>query len=170
MVAAAIYFLTKMKKIDILASIRKRKFSKGGRRGWYGWRKKNPDNHTDLPPNYSSEDYNSGEKAVPNEQQVDNFYAPAAVPVVAIAANVPTLSPPSPQRQDAGREALLTNSAPFGTSLAPQAQDLSATRNFYNIGPQNPSVSQEQLNTYVGPGTQNFLVSSQLSDYNNTGS
>ncbi|KUJ22103.1 uncharacterized protein LY89DRAFT_768394 [Mollisia scopiformis] len=164
-VVAGIYFLTRVRKIDLLAFFRNRKFGKGGARGWYGWRKEETDYMSEPPPKYSGEVY-PPEKTIPAQQQFDAFYTPTAMPPMANpASSANALARSDSGRQDIVREALLDNPAPFGTSPAPQPAALSATENFYGVAAQPTPLSRQ-------PGTQNSqstFVSQPSSNYNNTG-
>jgi hypothetical protein len=136
-----------MRKIDLLASVRNRKFGRGGARGWYGWRKEEK-YYMDPPPKYSGDVYPS-EKNIPAQQQVEAFYTPTAVPPMATPASAANaLARSGSGRQDMVREALLDNPAPFATSPATQPVALSATANFYGFAAQPTSLSRQ-------PGTQN---------------
>lgn len=164
-VVAGIYFLTRMRKIDLLASFRNRKFGKGGARGWYGWRKEETYYIHDPPPKYSGDVYPS-EKNIPAQQQVEAFYTPTTIPPMATPASAANaLARSNSGGQDMIREALLDNSAPFATSPATQPIALSATANFYGFAAQPTSLSRQ-------PGTQNSqntFVSQLDPNYNNTG-
>ncbi|CZR57161.1 uncharacterized protein PAC_07050 [Phialocephala subalpina] len=162
MVIAGLYFLTRMRKIDLLAYFRDRTFRKGGARGWYGWRRREEDYTSDPPPKYSGEEY-PYEKSIPTQQTVDAFYKPTAVPKMATpASSANALERSDSGRQDMVREALLDNPEPFATTAAPQPAVLSATENFYGVAAQPTSLSRL-------PGTQSTTVSQPNSNYNNTG-
>jgi hypothetical protein len=185
MIAAGIYFFTRMMKIDILSKFRNRAFSRGGARGWYGWRRQSMD-YSDPPPVYPGEFYPAEEKAIPAQRQLDAFFSPMARPPLATPAGAAALTNTDPQRQETVRVALLDNPAPFGVSPEAQAGGLSATQNFYNISPQNANLPRQpstqasqnsqvsalsQQNTTLSrqPGTQASLLSQANSNYNNTG-
>lgn len=139
---AAVYFIARMKKIDLFSKARGREFSRGGSRGWYGWRGKEPDYTTDAPPKYTGYDesleYPSEQKTIPTQRQLDAFYSPTSMPQMASPESAAALSRAETQRQETVREALLANPAPFGVSPAqPAAQasqpaQQSATQAFYN--------------------------------------
>jgi hypothetical protein len=172
-------------KVDILSKFRNRTFSRGGARGWYGWRRQAMD-YSDPPPVYPGEFYPAEEKAIPAQRQLDAFFSPMARPPLATPAGAAALTNTDPQRQETVRVALLDNPAPFGVSPEAQAGDLSATHDFYNISPQNANLSRQpstqasqisqvsalsQQNTTLSrqPGTQASLLSQANSNYNNTG-
>lgn len=158
------YFLTRVRKVDIFAAFRNRKFKRGGARGWYGWRKEETNYMSEPPPQYSG-DYSS-EKNIPIQQQVEAFYTPMAVPPMAIPASAANaLARTDSGRRDMVREALLDNPASFATSPAIQPVALSATENFYGIAAKSTPLSRQ-------PGTQfsqSTLVSQPNTNYNNTG-
>jgi hypothetical protein len=185
-ITAGIYFFTRMMKVDVLSKCRNRTFSRGGARGWYGWRRKPTDYSSDPPPVYPGEGYPPDEKAIPAQRQLDAFFSPMARPPLATPAGAPGLNNTDPQRQETVRSALLDNPAPFGVSQEAQAGGLSATENFYNISPQNANLSRQpgtqasqnsqisglsQPNTMLSrqPGTQMSFLSQTNSNYNNTG-
>jgi hypothetical protein len=186
MIAAAIYFLTRMMKIDVLSKVRSRKFSRGGTHGWYGWRRRSTDYSADPPPSYPGERYPPDEKPIPAQRELDAFFSPMARPPLATPTGAAALSRIDTQRQEAVRAALLDNPAPFSVSPTAQMGNLSATQNFYKITPQNIDLSRQpgtqvsqnsqvsalsQQNTSLSrqPGTQTSLVSQANSNYNNTG-
>jgi len=105
-----VYFLSKMMKIDLLSKFRNREFSRGGRRGWYGWRRKETNYFLDPPPVYPGEEFPSDEKSIPAQRQLEAFYSPMARPPLA----APALSNADPQRQETVRAALLEKPAPSG--------------------------------------------------------
>jgi hypothetical protein len=162
MVVAGVYFFARMRKIDLWAFFLGRKFERGGRRGWYGWRKQ--DDYTSDPPPVYSDKYPPDEKNIPVQQQIDAFYSPPVAPPMATPANAAVLQRADSQRHEMGQETQLNNTTPFGSSSTPQPAALTATQNFYNLGPQPTSLSRQ-------PGSQNTQVSqvSSLSNYNNTG-
>jgi hypothetical protein len=173
-------------RIDVLSKLRSRRFSRGGARGWYGWRRKSEDYSSDPPPTYPGEGFPPDEKAIPAQRELDAFFSPMAKPPLATPAGAAALSNIDPQRQETVRAALLDNPAPFGVSREAQMGSLSATQNFYNISPQNANLSRQpgtqvsqtsqvsvlsQQNTPLSrqPGTQISLLSQTNSNYNNTG-
>lgn len=175
-----------MMKVDVLSKFRNRSFSRGGARGWYGWRRKSTDYSSDPPPVYPGEEYPPDEKPIPTQRSLDAFFSPMARPPLATPAGAAALSSTDTQRQETVRAALADNPAPFGVSPEAQTGTLSATHNFYNISPQNPNLSrqpgtQASQNSQVSalslqnttlsrqPGTQNSLLSGADSNYNNTG-
>lgn len=146
LVIAGIYFLTRMRKIDIFASLRNRKFRRGGPRGWYGWRKEEIYYMNDPPPKYSGDSYLSD---IPTQQKVEAFYTPSTVPHMATPATAATaLARSDSGHQEVARDALLDNAAPFASSPAAQPVATSATANFYGFAAQPTSLSRE-------PGSQN---------------
>lgn len=134
---AIVYFIARMKKIDLFSKARGREFSRGGPRGWYGFREREMDYSTDgPPPKYTGYDegfeFASEQKAVPSQRQVDAFYSPTTPPTLATPESAAALSRgQDTQRQETVREALLDKSAPFGVSPA-QPTEQSATQAFYN--------------------------------------
>ncbi|KAH7419127.1 hypothetical protein BKA64DRAFT_6867 [Cadophora sp. MPI-SDFR-AT-0126] len=176
MVAAGIYFLHKMKK-DPLASVRDRRFGRGGPRGWYGWRKQERGYVMDESPYYYGHEFPSNEKAMSNQQhferQSEVAYSPGGVSNIGIGANAEALSRANTQRQEAMRQILLDNSVPHGpqsthTSPVAQAAGISATQAFYNIVPQTTTPARQPSSVNSHSGTQN-VANSNLADYNNTG-
>ncbi|KAH9216344.1 hypothetical protein DL95DRAFT_120042 [Leptodontidium sp. 2 PMI_412] len=178
-VAAGIYFLHKMKK-DPLASVRDRRFGKGGPRGWYGWRKEDQVYVGNEPPFYYGQNYSSNEKAMSNQQYIerqnDTSYSPNGMPIMANRASTEAVSRANSQRQDAMRQIHLDTSVPFvsqstHTSPVAQAAGVSATQAFYNVGPQNTALAREPSSAYSnsGNGGNQNVPNSSLADYNNTG-
>lgn len=176
MVAAGIYFLHKMKR-DPLASVRNRRFERGGPRGWYGWRKEDQDCMDDEPPFYYGQQYGSNEKAMSKqqhiEQQNNTIYSPNGMPIMANRSSAVAMSRANSQRQEAVRQILLNTSVPFvsqsnHTSPVAQSAGASATQAFYNVGPQNNMLAREPSSAYSNSGNQN-VPGSSLADYNNTG-
>jgi hypothetical protein len=186
MIAAGIYFLIRMMKVDVPSKLRNRAFRQGGARGWYGWRRKSTDYSSEPPPLYPGDGYPADEKTIPTQRSLDAFFSPMARPPLATPAGAAALSNTDSQRQETVRAALLDNPAPFGLSPEAQTGSLSATQNFYNISPQTANLSREpgtqvsqnsqisalpQQNTALSrqPGTQISLLSQTDSNYNNTG-
>jgi hypothetical protein len=174
MIMAGIYFLCRMMKVDLFAKLRNRKFGRGGPRGWYGWRRQEEDYPSDPPPQYAEDIYPPDEKPIPNQQQLDAFYSPITIQPIATPATAAVLSNADSERQNVVREALLDNPAPFGTSMFPPLVTPSATQNFYQtnssntVSPVSPLYRQaSDANKTLG--TQNSLLSREISDYNNTG-
>jgi hypothetical protein len=166
MVAAGIWFFARMRKIDLFAPLRNHRIERGGSRGWYGWRRKEPDYYSDPPPQYSGE-FPSDEKTYPNQSSLEAFYTPkmtSSMATPASSAGVPARA--NSQRQELVRERLLENSAPFG--MAPAVLQTPAPtmlgppqQTFYNPGEPNSSLSRQ--------GTQTTQVSVAHSGYNNAG-
>jgi hypothetical protein len=186
MIAALIYFLMRMMKIDVLSKLRSRGFSRGGSRGWYGWRRKSANYTSEPPPVYPGEGFLPDEKSIPAQRELHAFFSPMARPSLATPAGAAALSSIDPQRHETVRAALLDNSTPFEVSPEARRGSLSATRNFYNISPQNTNpfrqpgtqisqnsqvsaVSQQITTLSRQPGTQSSLHSRANSNYNNTG-
>lgn len=145
---AAVYFIARMKKIDLFSKARGREFTRGGPRGWYGWRGKESDYTMDAPPKYTGYDesfeYASEQKPVPAQRQLDAFFLPTSMPALATPESAAVLSRADTQRQETVREALLDNPAPFGVIPA-QPTEQSATQAFYNQNAsydQNPTYNQ----------------------------
>jgi len=184
--AALVYFLTRLMKVDILSKLRSRTVSRGGSRGWYGWRRKSENYNSDPPPVYTGEGFLPDEKSIPAQRELDAFFSPMARPPLATPAGAAALSSIDPQRQETVRAALLDNPGPFGVSPEARRGSLSATRNFYNVSPQNANLPR-QLGTQISqnsqvsaisqqistlsrqPGTQTSFLSRANSNYNNTG-
>lgn len=180
-----------MVKPSWFSSVRNRKFGKGGARGWYGWRKRETDYLSDPPPKYSGDEYPADDKPIPVQRQLDDFFTPMAQPPRGPPIDAAALSGADIQRLETARAALVDNQAQFGTSPQPQTTTLSATQAFYNISPQNNTISRQpgtqvsavstlskSNSTYTTaqvsaltrePGTQTTFLSQPLSDYNNTG-
>jgi len=177
MVAAGIYFLHKMKR-DPFASVKDRRFGRGGPRGWYGWRKQERGYMMDDPPYYYGQEY-SNEKAMSNQQHIERqseaAYSPGGMSNMGNGANAEALSRANSQRQEAIRQIMLDTSVPYvpqSTHASPvaQAAGVSATQAFYNVGPQTQTtnLAREPSSAYSNTGTQN-VPNSSLADYNNTG-
>ena len=186
MIAAGIYFLIRMMKVDVSSKLRNRSFGRGGARGWYGRRSKSADYSSEPPPIYPGEGYPPDEKPIPTQRSLDAFFSPMARPPLATPAGAVAFSNSDTQRQESVRAAVVDNSAPLGLSPETQTGSLSATQNFYNISPQNANLSrqpgtQASQNSGVSalsqqattlsrqPGTQVSLLSQANSNYNNTG-
>ncbi|KAH7342885.1 hypothetical protein BKA65DRAFT_300203 [Rhexocercosporidium sp. MPI-PUGE-AT-0058] len=176
-IAAGIYFLHKMKR-DPLASVRDRRFGKGGSRGWYGWRREGPGYGGDEAPYYYRRSYGSDEKAMSNQQHIerqnDASYSPNGMPIMANKASAEAITRANSQRQEATRQIHLDTSVPFvsqstHTSPVAQAAGVSATQAFYNASPQNTTLTREPSRAYNNSGNQT-VPGSVLADYNNTGS
>ena len=137
---ALVFFISRMKKVDLLSKARGQHFSKGGARGWYGWREKGIDYTADgSPPKYTGYDEFSFEiseqKPVPAQRQLEAFFSPTTMPRLATPESAAALSRPDIQRQENVCESPLDDANPFGV-LPPQIQEQSATL----IPPnQNPS-------------------------------
>ena len=101
-----------MKKIDLFARARGREFSKGGRRGWYGWREREMDYTTDGPPpkypGYDGDEDLSENKTISSQRKLDAFHSPMTAPTGAKLDSAAVLSKGTDtQRQEAIRVALL---------------------------------------------------------------
>ncbi len=183
-IAALVYFLTRMMRIDV-SKFCSRKVTRGGSRGWYGWRKKSENYTSDPPPVYPGEGFLPDEKSIPTQRELDAFFSPTARPPLATPAGAAALSSIDPQRQKTVQAALLENPLPFGVSPKARRGSLSATRNFYKISPQNASLprqlgteifqnpqvsasSQQSSTLSRQPGTKTSFISRENSKYNNT--
>ncbi|KAG0648744.1 hypothetical protein D0Z07_4839 [Hyphodiscus hymeniophilus] len=147
---AVVYFTARWKKIDLLSRARGRQISKGGPRGWYGWREREMDYATDGPPpkypGYDEEfDLPSEQKRVPAQRQLNAKYSsPTIVPKLATPESAATLLRGiDTQRQEAVREALLSNPAPFGVSLA-QSTEQPVGEPFYSQPSYDPISTHNQ--------------------------
>lgn len=167
MVAAAIWFIARMRKVDLFAPLRNRKFERGGSRGWYGWRKQQEDYYTDPPPKYSGAYYTEEKSLAAQQPPMDAFYnSPNMPPMATPAASAAALSRANSKRQELVREALLDNPAPFGMSPPVQQAPAPALQGqvpqtFYSAGEQTGSLSRN--------GTQTTQLSAAHSGYNNAG-
>src|ERR1039458_9222690 len=121
MLVAGIYFLARMREIDLFAKLRNRKIERGGSRGWWGWRKQETYDSSDPPPEYPDSVYIPDEKSIPSQQQIGAFYTPVTTPQMATLATAATLTRSDSQRLEMGRETLLSNAAPVAILPAPQA-------------------------------------------------
>ena len=127
---------------------------------------------TDVPPpKYSNYDesieYSSEQKAVPAQRQLNAFFSPTTTPPLATPESAAGLSRADPQRQEAVREALLDNPAPFGVSPAQPAQptEQSAAQAFSNQLSYDPNPTYNPNLTYNTMATAGGL-SRQFSDAN----
>jgi hypothetical protein len=151
-----------MWKIDLLSPTCNRKIERGGLRGRYGWRKQPADYTSDPPPQYSGQEFPVNEKTFFNQQSVDAYYTPLALPPLAIPSQSATaLARVNSQRQELVREALVRNAAPFGMSTFHKAA-APVEQTFYNPDDQNSSSLTRQ-------GTQTTQVSAAHSGYRNAG-
>jgi len=165
LVIAAVYFISRLKNIDLFSKARGREFNKGGSRGWYGWRERESDYTMEEPPKYAV--YNNGQleylseqKTVPVQQQHDAFVSQRSASQMATPPSA-ALSRANTQHNETARQALLENPAPFGMSSTQQPQQ-SATQAFYNLNPNyNPTSNYSQ--TY-NPNDTSRGLSRQTSD------
>ena len=152
-VLAVIYFIARMKKIEMFSKARGGIFSRGGSRRWYGWREREMDCTTDgPPPRYPGPDeafeYASEQKSVPSQRYLHAFYSPSTAPKLATPGSVSEMSRGADrQRQDIVREALLANPAPFGVSPA-QPTEESAIQSFYTQPSYDPNSTFNPNATY----------------------
>jgi hypothetical protein len=169
---AVVFFIARMKKIDLFSKARGREFSRGGSRGWYGWREREMDYTTDgPPPKYPGYDesieYPAEQKAVPAQRQLNAFFSPTTTLPLATPESAAGLSRADTQRQETVREALLDNPAPFGVSPAQPAQptEQSAAQAFNNQPSYDPNPTFNPNLTYNTVATAGGL-SRQTSDAN----
>jgi hypothetical protein len=165
MIVGGIYLLTRMVKVDVLAFFRNRKFGKGGARGWYGWRKDESMDYTsDPPPEY--EGYLPEEKQIADQQERKSFCPPASPSAGAPVTGAALERANSQRKEQEGRETLVGNPAPLGTSEATQAAPVSALEAFYNnTSTQNTLLSRQPSDGYgATSGTQNTFLTQQTSN------
>jgi hypothetical protein len=164
---AAIWFIARIKKIDLFSKARGKEFSRGGPRGWYGFRDREMDYSTDgPPPKYTGYDegfeHPSEQKAVPAQRQLDAFYSPTTPPTLATPESAAALARgPETQRHETVREALLNNGAPFGFSPDQPTLEL-RTQAFYSPNPSydpnstfNPNLTYNSNAATAGLSRQN---------------
>jgi hypothetical protein len=141
MICAAVYFCARLRKVDLFARLRNRKLARGGKDGWYGWRKEKPlnDYTSDPPPKYSGEEYLTDQKKPTTEMtQFSQEVVTRANPWYPIRKDS--------LRPDTGREGLLDSPAPLGVSST-EATQQSATETFYGT------------NTHASPLARNPITS-----------
>lgn len=168
MVCAAVYFCARMRNKDLFACFRNRKFGKGGRRGWYGWRKEasNEDYTTEPPPKYTGEEYLSDQK----EAVIEATYFPKEGLTMVPPTSAYYSTKKDSLRLDTSREGLLENSAPFGASSAELAQK-SATDTFYGIATRASPLARNPITsaTSNSHSPQDILTRQLSTSYTNGG-
>lgn len=145
MVAVAIWFIARIRKIDLLAPMR----SNRGRRG------SNQENYyTDPPPQYAGIYANEKAMATQRSQQNEPYYSPTKL--VAMPALIRTNS----QRQEVNRGVPMDNPSTF-TQMMPPVEQNTPLQTLYNAEESTGNLSRQ--------GTQTTQVSAAHSGYNNAG-
>lgn len=133
-----------------------RKIERGGSRGWYGFRKQEPDYAIDDPSRYSGDVRE--EKHLPQMKGIDLY-----------SSKEKMAAPPPVSRRDSyrsGREGLLDNAASFEKDLVELPVTRTATETFYNVSKQNTFLARQVSDVQKNTGTQNTYLSRQPSDSN----
>lgn len=158
-ILASIYIFARMKKIDLLASFRNRKISKGGSRGWYGWRQKRAklsSTETAYPSiGYS---YPSDEKV--EQRSVDSFFDSMAKPTVVVPQNAATRSGDEPPQQYESQSPVVPSQLQETVPKTFNSPDYNNTYNTYNT---NTTYLTQNTSEVYDPGQREVNHLSYLS-------
>lgn len=140
----------------MFAIIQGRKFGKGGKRGWYGWRK----TEMDLPPMYSSKGYPSDDASYyPSDEKYNTQDIKGAMP----SSTAPPLS--------AAQQLLIRQAAMAVETGSPRQTMVPITQRGYTPKPghsSKPSIANttERDSGYNDPTAVNTLMQSYNNTYN----
>ncbi|RDW94713.1 hypothetical protein BP5796_00476 [Coleophoma crateriformis] len=152
-IASFLYFLMKIRKIDLLAVFRKRP---GNKFGFLKSKDISPDDDNFIYPEDTPPPYVPEEKLGEQRQALDGYFAPAVgtAPEPSPAA-VAALPEKDPQRLEAPASSLLAAAAPMGTSTAAAASSTNHQEPAFppTLQRQDSRATQNTTQAFYGSGT-----------------